>query len=209
MPERFEIRSASLGPLATNAYAFRAREGWVLIDAPAGVADWLEGEGVAPDLLLLTHVHFDHVLGAAEVVERFGCPVWGHSKANPELTLEGFFGGFAGTGFAVSEFGVDRLLDGGVDLEVEACGTPVGVLPLPGHSADSLCFRLPEHGVVFAGDTLFCGGLGRTDFPGGSAEQLVAGIREKLLTLDGATRILPGHGSETTVGAESATNPFV
>ena len=88
-------------------------------------------------------------------------------------------------------------------------GSPVEIMHVPGHSPDSLCFVHRERRLAFGGDVLFQGGIGRTDFPGGSMEQLVEGIRTKLFGLDEDVTVLPGHGPPTTIGAELADNPFV
>jgi len=199
----------SLGPLATNAYAFRARDGWVAVDAPEGAADWLEGLGVRPELLLLTHQHFDHVLGAAAVVDAFGCPVWTFAEPSSELTLETMFRGLEGTAFEIGQYEISRTIDPTPEGEaIDVLGTAVEVLHVPGHSPDSLCFVLRPGEVVFGGDVLFAGGIGRTDFPGGDAELLLLGIREKLFPLGDGFTIYPGHGPETTIGQERTGNPF-
>jgi glyoxylase-like metal-dependent hydrolase (beta-lactamase superfamily II) len=85
----------------------------------------------------------------------------------------------------------------------------VKVSHVPGHSLDSITFYFPEEGVVFAGDALFAGSVGRCDLPGGNFEMLVSGIREKLLTLPDETRVLSGHGPETTIGRERVGNGFL
>ena len=107
-----------------------------------------------------------------------------------------------------------ELEDGGVaHLDPEApiviCGEPIRIAHVPGHSLDSLTFYLKDEGLVFAGDTLFASSVGRTDLPGGSTEQLVSGIQKHLLSLPEETRVLSGHGPETTIGQEAKTNPFL
>ena len=89
-------------------------------------------------------------------------------------------------------------------------GVPLGVIHTPGHTPGSVCFRLEgESPVLFSGDTLFRRSVGRTDFPGGSWDDLVASIETRLLTLPGDLLVLPGHGEETTIAEESRLNPFV
>lgn len=196
--------------LATNGYAFRAAGRWVAVDAPEGAAAWMVGEGIEPELLLLTHQHFDHVLCAAEVADRFACPIWAFSDYDSGLTLETFFRGFENTGFEVAPYEIARLIaDTSGGVPELAAGTDVEVSHVPGHSPDSVCFVLREAGVVFGGDVLFNGGVGRTDFPGGDMALLVAGIREKLLPLGDGLQVLPGHGPPTTIGDERAGNPFI
>ena len=90
-----------------------------------------------------------------------------------------------------------------------SCGQSIEVAHVPGHSVDSITFYLQDEGVVFAGDTLFASSIGRTDLPGGSTETLIAGIHKHLLTLPAETRVLSGHGPETTIGQEAGNNPFL
>ena len=91
--------------------------------------------------------------------------------------------------------------------EMEAAGWHFRIEHVPGHAADSLVFLIDD--LIFAGDTLFAGGVGRADLPGGDMDLLVRGIREKILNLDAESRVFPGHGPETSVGKEVATNPFL
>ena len=102
---------------------------------------------------------------------------------------------------------VDERID--VEAPIVSCGQPIRVAHVPGHSVDSITFYCKDEGVVFAGDTLFSSSVGRTDLPGGSTETLIAGIHKHLLTLPAETRVLSGHGPETTIGQEASTNPFL
>ncbi len=205
-----ELLGFTGGMLATNSYAFRAADGWIAVDAPEGAAAWLESQGIAPSVLLLTHQHFDHVLGAAELVDRFNCPVWAFCDYDTGLTLETFFSGFTGTSFEVKPFEVGRSLAETAPGEVvEVAGTEMRILHIPGHSPDSICFVQEDEGLIFGGDVLFQSGLGRTDFPGGDQAQLVGGIHEKLFPLGDRFHVLPGHGPTTTLGAERTGNPFL
>jgi glyoxylase-like metal-dependent hydrolase (beta-lactamase superfamily II) len=88
-------------------------------------------------------------------------------------------------------------------------GLGVDVLDVPGHCPGSLCFHLPEEGLLIGGDVLFRGGIGRWDLPGGNGELLLQGIRSKVMPLPDQTVVLPGHGPSTTIGVEKATNPFL
>jgi glyoxylase-like metal-dependent hydrolase (beta-lactamase superfamily II) len=182
----------------------------VAVDAPEGAADWLEREGLRPELLLLTHQHFDHVLGSAELVDRFECPVWAFADRTPSLTLEEMFKGLEGTAFEIAPYPIDRLVEATAEDEtIDALGCALDVLHVPGHSPDSICFLPRGQEVLFGGDVLFAGGIGRTDFPGGDTDQLLAGIRDKLFPLGDEIRVLPGHGPPTTIGEERTGNPFL
>lgn len=199
------------GFFQTNGYLLIHPGGRLLVDAPEGIADWLESLGVRPDILLLTHLHYDHVIDAAAVRERFGCPVWAHSPVDSDLTLETVLKESIGWPFVLAPFEIDRTLAG--EAEIEAAGARISLIHVPGHSPDSLCYRMdfPVEAAprLFGGDVLFRGGIGRTDFPHGDHNLLLQGIREKLYPLPGETRVFPGHGPETTIGREKTSNPFV
>ena len=190
----------------TNGYLFEATEGWVLVDAPDGVADWLENEGIEPVALLLTHQHYDHVVDAASVADKFNCPIYAHSGYSTKLTLEDLLRN-AGMPVEVATYEVDHLLAGRTSLNV--AGMAMGLRYVPGHSTDSLCFVDDEHQRVFVGDTVFAGSVGRSDFPGGSHPLLVSGIQSQLLALADEVELLPGHGPTTSVGVEKRSNPFI
>lgn len=195
------------GIAQTNGYVLKLPGGTLLVDAPEGVAAWLKRLEVKVDALLLTHQHFDHVLGAAEVVADHGCRVFAWAPLSKDLTLETLFGAVTGMGYAVAEFVVDEVLEGRTEIEV--CGEKMPIFHVPGHSPDSVCFYLPEQGLLFGGDVLFLDGVGRTDFPGGSFQQLASGIEKHLWPLPDSTVVYPGHGDDTTIGRERAENPFL
>ncbi len=194
----------------TNGYLVFSPEGEaVVIDAPEGMGDWLEEAAVTPDVLLLTHAHFDHVVDAARIQERFSCPIRSHSDPHPDLTLETWYGE---QGLRVEPYRVDERV--AADSRITVGGLAFTCLHVPGHSPDSLCF-VPEPAgerdipVVFGGDVLFRGSIGRTDFPNGDHEALLRGIRAKLFALPDRTVVYPGHGPATTIGEEKDGNPYL
>lgn len=195
------------GIAQTNGWFFATDKGGILVDAPEGVETWLQQHGFAPTALLLTHQHFDHVMAAATVKARYGCAIYAFAPLSRKLTLEALFGAATGTAFSVPTYEVDHVLEG-MDT-VEVAGVSFEVKHVPGHSTDSLCFYSADMGILFGGDVLFAGSVGRTDFPGGSHGQLLAGIAEKIFVLPDATRVFPGHGPETTVGEERRSNPYL
>jgi glyoxylase-like metal-dependent hydrolase (beta-lactamase superfamily II) len=194
------------GSAATNGYLIQAPEGSILIDAPSGIATWLEEIGEKPIALLLTHQHYDHVEDAAAVKEWAACPIHAFAAYSKELTLESMLQSM-GWPVDVPPFSVDHVLAGQSTIMVG--GAACGVFHVPGHAADSAVFHFPDAGVAYVGDTLFAGGVGRTDLPGGSWQQLLEGIRRDLLTLPGETLIFPGHGGESTIAEEIQSNPFL
>jgi glyoxylase-like metal-dependent hydrolase (beta-lactamase superfamily II) len=195
------------GIAATNAYLLTLPGGTLVIDAPEGTADWLRRLGVRPDVLLLTHQHFDHVMDAAALKREFGCRIVAWSAYSRDLTLELLFSAVSGMSVNVPPFEVDDVLEGKSTLE--AAGEVWSLLHIPGHSPDSVCFHHEAEKTVFGGDVLFECGVGRTDFPGGSHTRLITGIVEKLMPLDDATVVFPGHGDSTTIGAERMGNPYL
>ena len=204
-------RTLPLGPFETNTYLIgcpATREAVVVdpgFEAPA-ILDAHAPDGLKVRAIVLTHGHVDHVSAVAEVQARTGAPVMIHAadvdlyRAAPEL------GRFFGIRTAPPPE-PDRLLADGDTV-------PFGehlltVMHTPGHSPGGICLHLASERLLFAGDTLFCRGIGRTDLPGGSMRDLTRSIRDRLYTLDDATRVLPGHGPATTIREERNDNPFV
>lgn len=201
MPERF-----TGGFVQTNAYLVRSADNSpIVIDAPAGTAAWLESKGIVPAALLLTHQHYDHVEDAAALAA-MGARVFAWKPHSPGLTLQDLM---RSVGFPVKiePFPVDVVLEGREVLEIG--GSDIGLAHVPGHSSDSVTFHFPEVAELYAGDTLFEGSIGRTDLPGGNHELLLEGIRRKLFPLPPETRVFPGHGPASSIGAERAANPFL
>ena len=157
--------------------------------------------------LVHTHAHLDHCLSSARLSEETGAPILMHEGDLP------LYGDLARWG---RMFGVPVEAPGPVSRTLAhgdrvACGGgALEVVHTPGHTPGSICFRLEgDEPVLFSGDTLFRRSVGRTDFPGGSWDDLVRSIETRLLTLPGDLLVLPGHGEETTIGDESRLNPFV
>lgn len=207
MNDGMEISRYTGGMAATNGWLAETERGVFAVDAPEGMAAWLRSRGAAPAVLLLTHQHFDHVQDAARIQREHGARVCSYAPFSRELTLEILMELATGTPLRVEPFRVDELLAG--QAEIQVGGRRWRIEHVPGHSPDSVTFHCAEEGVLFGGDVLFAGSVGRTDFPGGSMDLLVRGIEEKLLSLPPDTRVLPGHGPETTIGAERAGNPYL
>lgn len=193
------------GFVQTNAYLMETPDGNLLIDAPDGVSAWLANKGVRVDDVLLTHQHYDHVQDAAKLAEG-GARLHALEEYSTDLTLESAARGW-GMPIRVAPYQIDRRLTPGLPLEL--AGLWFTLAHVPGHSTDSVTLHLAEQGVVFSGDTLFAGSIGRTDLPGGSTDQLLDGISKHLMVLPPETRVLPGHGPETTIAREAAGNPYL
>ena len=189
----------------TNGYLIETPAGTLLIDAPEGIADWIAERDTRVTDVLLTHQHYDHVLDAA-ALHATGARLHAYAPYSQELTLEAAARAW-GMPIAVEPYQIDAICDPGRPLTL--AGLEMQLAHVPGHATDSVIFHLPAQGLVFSGDTLFAGSIGRTDLPGGSTDQLLNGIARHLLTLPPETRVFPGHGPETTIGREAATNPFL
>ncbi|QTN33734.1 MBL fold metallo-hydrolase [Akkermansiaceae bacterium] len=198
-----KISSYTGGMAQTNGYLVETPDGNFLVDAPEGISGWLDEKGVRIDALYLTHQHYDHVEDVA-LVRAKGAKVHAWAHYSKDLTLE-----LLGAPWipAVEPYQVDGLIPEGVGRYFGA--DDVRAAHVPGHSPDSVILYLPGAGVVFAGDALFAGSVGRCDLPGGSFELLLSGIRRELLTLPDETKVLPGHGGATTIGREKAGNGFL
>lgn len=201
-----QIDTYTGGAFETNSYFISTGEGGILIDAAEGVCDWLQSRGQRASTLLITHAHFDHVPDAARLKAVFGCRVGCHPDGNPMLKDRGFFRRF-GLPYDVEPVDVDFEIHETASLSVD--GVEFAVQHVPGHCPGSLCFLLKADRVLFCGDVLFAGSIGRTDLPGGDGNLLLDGITGKLLPLGDDVRILPGHGPGSTLGRERATNPFL
>lgn len=199
-------RTFTGGMAMTNGYLHDTAAGTLLIDAPSGCAGWLRDLGVKPVALLLTHQHYDHVEDVAAVVAWAACPVFAYANHSTELTLEKLLES-VGMMVDVPRYNVDTVLAGQTSLPL--AGVDCRLAHVPGHAADSITFYFPADALVFSGDTLFAGGVGRTDLPGGSWETLLGGIRRELFTLPPATLVFPGHGEPSTIGDEMTGNPFL
>ena len=201
------------GPNLTNAYLLTepGTGEAVLIDAPEDVWEEVEPllkkDGCRLSQLWLTHGHWDHTQGAAEIVRRTGAKVIAHKDDQPILETPEIMGPLLLPGIVVEPVRVDRWVEDGDVLR--AMGREVRIRHVPGHCPGSLMFHFPEAAAAFPGDALFQGNVGRTDLPGSSGEQLATSIRTKIYTLPDATKVFPGHGGPTTVGVEKATNPYV
>ena len=198
-----------LGPIGTNCYIVRSERGAAeaaVVD-PSGDAATirleLAGMGAACAGILVTHTHWDHILGLAELAEGTGVTVYG-----PEVELDVFENPgryYAGLGVALRAWTPDVLLAGGEEIEV--AGIPFEVVAVPGHSPGHLAYY--SDGVLLSGDVLFQGSVGRTDLPKGDWDTLLGSIRALVDRFPPDTVVYSGHGPPTTLDAELARNPFL
>lgn len=210
MSTRIEIFNP--GPYQTNCYLISAEGSQACDVIDAGfeahrMFDRMDTAGLKPRRLILTHTHVDHIAGVAEFRRRFpGVPVLVHEAeagflSAPELNLS------IALGKPISIGEADTFLHH--DDELILSGEKWRVIHVPGHSPGSIALYNAKDSVVIAGDALFAGSIGRTDFPTSDHETLIESIRERLYVLPDATTVLPGHGPQTTIGREAVSNPFV
>jgi hydroxyacylglutathione hydrolase len=199
-----QLDSFTGGIFETNC--FYLRESGILIDAPQEAADWLQENNYKVSTLLLTHGHIDHVWDAARIQREHSCRVGYHPDTEPMVTEKDFFRNF-GYAWDIEPITPGFHIAESASVVIEGCDFQV--LLVPGHCPGSLCFLDRKEGVLFGGDVLFAGGVGRWDLPGGDGPLLFQGIREKLFPLGDDITVLPGHGPATKIGIERETNPYV
>ena len=156
--------------------------------------------------IVITHAHIDHIASAQTLKQITGAPILYNKADLPLVAIMGTQAAWFGLEDPTvlppdhSPADSERVTVKGIDAEV---------LHTPGHTQGSLCLYIPAEKLLLAGDTLFAGGIGRTDLPGGNGAQILESIEDRLLPLPGETIVVPGHGPDTTIAHEAATNPFL
>ena len=205
-----KIEKYVLGSMGTNCYFIINEESkeFVIVD-PATCPDYLvshvKSNGYTPKAILLTHAHFDHVMGIDGWVREFNIPVYLHEEEkqileDPQLNLSGVFG----TSYSYNK--VEGLQDNQI---LEVAGFQFKVIHTPGHTVGGCCYYEETEGILISGDTLFCRSVGRSDFPTGSMSTLVRSIKEKLFCLPDDVMVYPGHNDLTCIADEKMHNPFL
>ena len=205
-----KVEQYVVGPVQTNCYfAINDDTKEVLVIDPGASADQLAKkicqEKLTPIAILLTHGHFDHAGGAEELAKHFDIKIYAeeHEKETldtPSLNLSCWEG-------VQKTYHADVFLKN--EQEIDLAGFHIRVFHTPGHTVGGCCYYFPYQNVVFSGDTLFCTSVGRTDFPKGSAAQIIRSIKEKLLPLPDETTVYTGHNDITTIGTERMYNPYL
>lgn len=205
-------KQLAVGPVQANAAIIWNNEKEALIVDPGAEGSKISSEvdhlGLKPVAILLTHAHFDHI-GAVDVIrDTYGIPVYLHKKEadwmqNPALNGSSLFPMVEDIEAKPADELIERerkLVIGSFNIEV---------YETPGHSPGSVSFYFKDLGVVFSGDALFQGSIGRTDLPLGNHDQLINSIHNRLLTLPEHTIVASGHGPATTIEQEMTSNPFL
>ena len=204
------IKKFVIGMIGTNCYVVsneNTKECFIVDPAVCdkNVISYIETEGLSLKAILLTHGHFDHILAAEAIRDRYQIPIYACQKEektlqDPKINL---------TAYHMDSYTLkaDVYL---TDLQVvELAGFSVQMIETPGHTVGSCCYYLKDEGVLFSGDTVFCGSVGRTDFPEGSTAAIVESLHRLLDALPDDTEVYPGHDASTTIGYEKRYNPFV
>ena len=207
---KLELQQMVLGPVYTNCYFLKNKEtGEALIvdpaDSPKRIFQKVEDMGAKPVGILLTHGHFDHIMGIDSILENWNIPVYVEEEdlpimTDPELNLSSSYT----NGYSFD--GAKPLKDG---QKLELAGETIEVIHTPGHTMGGCCYYLPVEHAVFSGDTLFQRSVGRTDFPNSSQDAIVRSVRERLFALPDDTIVYPGHMGETKIEYEKLHNPYV
>lgn len=200
-----------LGPVQTACYIVSNGNKAVVIDPAANaqtIIRHLKTKGLELEAILLTHGHFDHIGAVNELATHYQVPIYAHKKEkeyfeNPDVNLSPMIYERL---VLNPNFDYQFLADG---AKFDCIDTNIQAFHVPGHTTGSLCFYFKEGDMLFTGDTLFKGSIGRTDFIYGNHDQLVTGIKKKLLTLPKNTLVYPGHGDCTTIEEETNHNPFL
>lgn len=205
----FRIKTCVLGAVSTNCYiVYNCETKEAVIVDPGDNGPYITNRcrelGVLPGAVLLTHGHFDHILAVPDLKRTFHIPVYALAEEDGMLADTGL--NLSGTCESEpTSFHADELLRDGQEFEL--LGLTWRAVATPGHTSGSVCYYIPEEGVLLAGDTLFADSYGRTDLPTGSSAQIVESITQKLFALPEDTMVYPGHGDPTSIAHEKQYNP--
>lgn len=200
-----------LGPVATNCYIGineETKECFIVDPAtcPPEFVSYIKNAGLTVKAVLLTHGHFDHIMGLDALLKEFSVPVYAHEAERDLLESEQLNSSASMLGQPYSFSGADYVTN---RQELRIAGFEIRVIYTPGHTIGGCCYYIEKEKTLFSGDTLFHGSVGRTDLPTGSMGQLVSSVRDRLFVLPDDTKVYPGHMEETTIGYEKKYNPFI
>ena len=206
-----KIEKFVLGPVGTNCYIVRNDDTMecFIVDVaacPTEFVSHIRNSGLTVKAVLLTHGHFDHIMGLDRFLEEFPVPVYACAAEKDVLESAQLNSSAGMLGQPYTFTGARFVKDG--DL-LDVAGMKIQVIQTPGHTIGGCCYYIADENVLFSGDTLFRASVGRTDLPTGSMSALVRSVTDRLLVLPDETRVYPGHMEETTIGYEKQYNPFL
>jgi len=213
--DMLNIRALTFNLLQERCYIAWREPGRCIIADPGcygdaevqALEDTLSREGLTPEAILLTHAHFDHIFGVKPLQDRFGgIPVYMDPADQVVLEYSADMAGRLGLSPPATDFRQTPVQDGQI---LAVAGMNFEVIATPGHTPGGVCYLEREADILLTGDTLFAGSIGRTDFLYSEYDDEIRSIMERLILLDPAIRILPGHGPTSTIGTERRDNPFL
>ncbi|HRP01280.1 MAG TPA: MBL fold metallo-hydrolase [Candidatus Kapabacteria bacterium] len=205
------VATRESGPIQTNSYLLADdNKNAVIIDAPLGILDLfvpiIEENNLNLQALLLTHSHWDHMLDAKKIVDRYQIPLFVHQLDAYRLNEPNKHTVFQ-LPFTIEAVAEQQYVDDGECLKFG--DIEIDILHTPGHTEGGVCYVLKNENIIFSGDTLFRESIGRADLPGASLSQLLHSIRTKIINLSPNYKVLSGHGPATTIEHEIHNNPFI
>ncbi|OFX61355.1 MAG: hypothetical protein A2W84_11105 [Bacteroidetes bacterium GWC2_40_13] len=208
-------KSFTFSPFQENTYVLYDETGACVVVDPGNfyphenqvLDEFFQQNHLKPVYIIQTHNHLDHLFGAHYLAEKYQLPLACH--ADEVAWIDNYKATCAGYGLNIQSQPPQPSLLLADGMEFRFGNTTLKIITVPGHSAGGLAFYFQPDGLLFCGDILFNGSIGRTDLPGGNYEQLITGITKKLLVLPDETRVFSGHGPSTTIGNEKANNPFL
>ncbi|MBP5486276.1 MAG: MBL fold metallo-hydrolase [Bacteroidales bacterium] len=210
------VKSFCFNPFRENSYLLCDEVGGECVFVDPGCYDEAESEalksfvsshGLKPNAIWLTHGHFDHVFGVAGLARDYSIPVYMSSEDKMILKRDPVYACGVGLKAPDVSFETEDLVEGQVLTTFNRGGFKV--IATPGHTPGGVCFYSEENKILFSGDTLFAGSIGRADLDGGDYDKEIVGIMEKLMLLPGDVEVYPGHGPSTSIAEERTTNPFL
>ena len=212
------VKSFQFNPLGENCYLlWDSRKDCVMVDpgcyAPeeaAALREFISSKGLSPKAIWLTHGHFDHIFGVADLIRDYSIPVMLSPLDKTIKERAGVFAAILGLRRPDTSFETVELADGQILRFAQDDKSPAfKVIATPGHTPGCVCFYSESEKLLLSGDTLFADAIGRTDLEGGDYDDEIKSVMEKLMILPGDVDVLPGHGPATSIAVERTSNPFL